>query len=492
MASVLSLPLPLPSPHAVLRSKFALYCGSAEVWVVLIEELTAYQRGGRKPPEFFRRSAAKLLMGRELEALPVACKPQDVIRQFFIDPQTHVYDRLAFSPLAQPSNVLNLWRSPTPRPKRGDWRLIRKHLFEVICNGNRKNFAYLLQYLAHMLQCPAIKPGVMIVLLGGQGTGKGALFELLSRIWNHSVLRVSDIEQIAGRFNASLANAYVVCMDEAIFVGDRKSQDKMKSLITEPIISIEQKHQPQYSIESYHRYFAASNHDHFAQIENDDRRYFILPVSSAYQQNSTYFKELFRAMASDSVIEAFMHVLANINLKDFNPRLAPKTSAHVEQRVLSLSRFEKYWHHILWSGELPDFDTYARPWDSETFISSDKLASSATRFDPGSSRYKSITPQEVARELSRLCPSARPTRKSLSIRGTQCRGYDLPTLNAARQEFEVVKGFKVDWGEDCGLSGQTLPVKARLSGSRRANEGASFERFARQTRRFELNSYRTM
>jgi phage/plasmid-associated DNA primase len=129
-----------------------------------------------------------------------------------------------------------------------------------------------------MLQCPATKPGVMIVLLGGQGTGKGALFALLSRIWAHSVLRVSDIEQIAGRFNAALANAYVVCMDEALFVGDRKSQDKMKSLITEPIISIEQKHQPQHSIESYHRYFAASNHDHFAQIENDDRRYFILPV----------------------------------------------------------------------------------------------------------------------------------------------------------------------------------------------------------------------
>jgi hypothetical protein len=335
-----------------------------------------------------------------------------------------------------------------------------------------------------MVQHPEVKPGIMITMLGGQGTGKGAVFELLSRIWTNSVLRVSDIEQIAGRFNAALANAYVVCMDEALFVGDRKSQDKMKSLITEPIISIEQKHQPQHSIESYHRYFAASNHDHFAQIENDDRRYFILPVSSAYQQNNEYFTEVFKAMESDSVIEAFMHTLASIDLKKFNPRSAPKTDAHTEQRMLSLSRFEKYWYHALWSAELPDFCDYTQEWDSEMFITTDKLALAATKFDPGSSRYKSITPQEVAREIKRLCPSAKPTRKSISIRSSQSRGYDFPALSVARQEYETAKGFKVDWDDEQALPCQILPLKARLSGSRRANEGEAFKEFARRTRHF--------
>jgi len=484
MAAVLSLPVPSVSPHLVLREKFALYRGSGDLWVISIDELTAYQQGGRKPPEFFRRAAASLLMGRELEALPIACKPSEVIRQFFIDPQTHLYDRLAFSPLPQPSNVLNLWRSPRLRPKRGDWKLIRKHLFEVICDGNRRNFSYLIQYLAHMLHHPAIKPGVMIVLLGGQGTGKGALFELLARIWTHSVLRVSDIEQITGRFNAALANAYVVCMDEALFVGDRKSQDKMKSLITEPVISIEQKHQPQHTIESYHRYFAASNHDHFAQIENDDRRYFILPVSSAYQQNNKYFSELFRAIASDSAIEAVMHVLANINLRDFNPRSAPKTSAHAEQRLMSLFRFERYWFHTLEIGMLPTgYLSSSENWCDETFVRTERLIVEAGRIDSSTSRFRPITAQELAKELKKLCPSAAQDREY----GDGRRGYTLPSLSVARQEFETVKGFKVDWGENGASPDQTLPVKARLSGRRRANEGAGFKEFARRTRQFELN-----
>ena len=132
-------------------------------------------------------------------------------------------------------------------------------------------------------------------------------------------------------------------------------------------------------------------------------------------------------------------------------------------------------------------DRYTTQWDSGRFISSDKLALAATKFDPGSSRYRSITPQEVARELARLCPSAKPIRKSLDRFGVQRRGYDLPTIAVARKEFETVKGFKVDWGEDGASPDQTLPVKARLSGSRRSNEGAGFKEFARQTKQFELN-----
>jgi hypothetical protein len=310
------------------------------------------------------------------------------------------------------------------------------------------------------------------------------VFELLSRIWTNSVLRVSDIEQIAGRFNAALAQAYVICMDEALFVGDRKSQDKMKSLITEPVISVEQKHQPQHSIESYHRYFSASNHEHFAQIENDDRRYFLLTVSSCHQQHSLYFSQLFKAIASDDVIAAFMHVLTNIDLRRFNPRAAPKTVAHSEQRMLSLTRFERYWYHALWAGELGDFSDCTRQWEAEEFISSQKLALAATKFDPNTSRYKPVTTQEVSKCLTRLCPSAKYDRRPPDWSGRSLRGYALPTLSVARREFELAKGVKVDWNDHGAPSDDTLPLKARLSGNRKPDEGGGFKEFARRTRHF--------
>ncbi|MCX7253110.1 MAG: DUF5906 domain-containing protein, partial [Burkholderiales bacterium] len=57
-------------------------------------------------------------------------------------------------------------------------------------------------------------------------------------------LLVSDIQQVVGQFNGALERHYVVIMDEALFSGDRKSQDRMKPLITEKTCHIEQKYQP--------------------------------------------------------------------------------------------------------------------------------------------------------------------------------------------------------------------------------------------------------
>ena len=68
-------------------------------------------------------------------------------------------------------------------------------------------------------------------------------FEILKRIWPRSTLLVSDIQQVVGQFNASLERNYVIIMDEALFSGDRRSQDRMKSLITEKSCHVEQKYQ---------------------------------------------------------------------------------------------------------------------------------------------------------------------------------------------------------------------------------------------------------
>ena len=483
MASVLNFPVGQNHPLKTLQANYALYQGGGEIYVVSNTQLQKYRDGAPKAPEFIRRTAAEILMKRDLEMLPFSFKPTEVIRQFYPDPGTHVYVESAFSPLVEPPTVLNLWRPPVIEPKKGDWRLIRSHLFDVICDGNRRHFSYLFRFMAHMLQRPEEKPGVMLVLLGKQGTGKGAFFQLLERIWSRSVYRVDDVDRGLGKFNAGLGQAYVVILDEALFVGDRRSQDRMKSLITEPYISIEEKHQPIRVIRSFHRFVAASNHEHFAQVDHDDRRNFILRVSSRHKQDENYFTQLFNQIHLDDAVAAFMHALLNVDLAGFNARQAPKTAEHSQQRMLSLARFEKYWFQLLWSGELPEFDAYMKEWAGEVFIPTARLTSAANKSDPTSSRHRSITQQELHKEIKRICPSAVYTRKSVSRPNGPQRGYDLPALSVARTEFEAAKGFKVDWGEVLDPS-QTLPENARGSGRLKPNASNGFEQFARQTRHF--------
>lgn len=486
MASVLNFPVDQASPLKMLQANYALYQGGGEIYVVSNTQLRNYRDSGQSPPQFIRRNAAEILMRRDLEMLPFSFKPIEVIRQFYPDPGTHVYVESAFSPLVEPPTVLNLWRPPVIEPKKGDWRLIRSHLFDVICDRNRRHFSYLLRFMAHMLQRPEEKPGVMLVLLGAQGTGKGAFFQLLERIWSRSVYRVDDVDRGLGKFNAGLGQAYVVILDEALFVGDRRSQDRMKSLITEPYISIEEKHQPIRVIRSFHRFVAASNHEHFAQVDDDDRRNFILRVSSRYKQNEGYFARLFNQIHSDDAVAAFMYALLNVDLNGFNARQAPKTAEHAEQRMLSLARFERYWFQLLWSGEFSGLDSYEREWAGEVFVSTSDLELAATKSDSAANRYRPITPQEVAREITRLCPSATYDRKPLYRGSGLHRGYVLPALGTARTEFESAKGLKIDWGEALDPS-QTLPDNARGSGRLKPNTGNGFEQFARQTRHFLNN-----
>jgi hypothetical protein len=253
---------------------------------------------------FYEKSDGEVLMKRFLESQPMPCKVKDTITDFWISPHTHVYTAIAFSPWATPSSTLNYWVGATVTPSVGDWRVIRNHIHQVICAGDSILFEYLLNYLAHMLQFPEDKPGIMVVLLGKQGTGKGLFFQILQRIWSRTSLLVSDIQQVVGQFNGALERHYVVIMDEALFSGDRKSQDRMKSLITEKTCHIEQKYQPARTIESVHRFFASSNHDQFAHTEADDRRYLVLRVSDERQGDSSYFSNLVNVIATENAIAA--------------------------------------------------------------------------------------------------------------------------------------------------------------------------------------------
>jgi len=64
-----------------------------------------------------------------------------------------------------------------------------------------------------MLQKPEEKPTVAIILLGGQGVGKGMFYRLIKSIWEHTTLQVHNVDDVIGRFAGSLERSYVVWMD---------------------------------------------------------------------------------------------------------------------------------------------------------------------------------------------------------------------------------------------------------------------------------------
>ena len=428
---------------AHLQEWYALLILAGEIRFVDRNEVAAVMAGNQGDINFYRRNEAQILIYRALESQPYNCHPKTEFNNLLVNPNTHVYQAVAFSPLSTPPSTLNYWIDPPIKPKQGDWSVIQEFLHSVISDNNVLLYDYIIRYLAHMLQRPGQKPGVMVVFLSGQGTGKGTFFKMLECLWSRTTLQVSDVGEVIGQFNAALERNYVVCMDEALFHGDKKSLEKLKSLITEPKCRIEQKYQPSRTIDSYHRFFAASNHNHFAHVDKDDRRLHFIRVSSIHKQDPLYFNALNEVLEDDNVIAAMVYDLMHLDISEFNVRKRPITVEHVSQKLQSLGGFDRFYFEVLQEGGFPN-DWYGfTSWNKPMFISSMALVKSYKEYDKQATRYQPLQQQQLASSLKGLCPSSTKGRQSNA--GQQERGYQLPDLSTARSEFTQILGIQVEW-----------------------------------------------
>jgi hypothetical protein len=454
MASVVTFPSQL-DPLAELQKRFCLIDLSGEVRVVDRQQIADAQTADLAASvSFYKRADANLKLRRYSETLQVSSDQKQLVADFWLDPNTHVFDTIAFSPLPTPTTTLNFW-SPSPvLPAPGDWSVIYKFLLHRICDGNTALLTYLLRYLAHMLQKPEEKPGVMLILLGGQGTGKGTFFALIRALWPSTTLVVSDVDHVIGGFNASIERAYAVCLDEAIFHGDKKARDRMKSLVTEPRVTIEEKFQPRRTIDSFHRFFAASNHIHFSLVEPDDRRSLFLRVAGSRPDDLAYFSKVHAAIEDTTIIAAMVHTLLALDLTGFNVRQRPKTVEHTRQKTQSLEGFDRYWFEVLQIGCFYTSGADHYQWHDGRFIETTTLRSNCEAFNRSVRQHRPLTEQDISRSVQKWCPSA--TRCRRKVHGTQQRGYDLPSLSVARQAFEVAIGSVIEWPDD-----DEKPVRAK-------------------------------
>lgn len=439
-----SAPLPPPNALIQLQSHFALSRIGGDVRVIDLGELAALKAGtGMRSIHLYKRADAILLMQRFLETQPVPCDPKRTVGNFLTDPETRVFDRIAFDPRLTPPETLNLWAPSPIQPIKGDWSILGRFLLNIICGGDTIVCSYFIQFIAHMLQQPQAKPGIMPVMLGGQGTGKGTLFALLRAIWPSTTLLVGDVDHITGGFNSVLECVYIVCLDEAMFKGDRRALDRMKSLITEPEITIEAKYQPRRSLTSFHRFFAASNHQHFAHVESDDRRFLFLRVSDARKGDFEYFGRIHAAISDPATIAALVHDLLDFDLSGFNVRNRPRTTEHTEQKLHSLSGFDRYWFDVLSTGSLAPSASPHDHWSTARFVASTTLTAAYREFGSADRHTGAFTERDLSDALKRLCPSAAKARHQMGA--PQQRGYDLPTLAQARRELERVIGGNIGW-----------------------------------------------
>ena len=94
--------------------------------------------------------------------------------------------------------------------------------------------------MAHLLQKPDEKPTTAILLRSVEGTGKGTMVKPLLAMVGAQGAHINGHHHITGQFNSVIANKLLIFADE-VDLSASQVADKLKALISEPIVQLERK-----------------------------------------------------------------------------------------------------------------------------------------------------------------------------------------------------------------------------------------------------------
>ncbi len=392
-------------------------------------------------------------------------------------PLTRRYDRVEFRPGRpqedMPEDVLNLWRG-WPEPLQPGWSEMRlgangpepsrstvldggawptgcerflEHIHENMCDGDDEVTHFLLGWMADGL-CNPGPCETAVVMSGPQGSGKGFWAKRYMEFFGPHSVTLNNPRQLVGNFNKHLLNKSVVFADEAFFAGNRQHAGSLKTLTSDEQIFIEPKGVDGFMAPKMFRIIMASNDPQVILAERDDRRNLALDVDAGeHNADKEYFGRIADEWRAGGRWNLFRwltgrHWHMAVTEGDFKSWVRPVTKGLNRQKDLALPPAQMVLQNMLTLGEPPcDFVADAR---AGTVFVATQLLADARRLDERDQTRLGQALHVVAGQ------GARNTRQYLGAgyQRRRYRGYWLPPLALARQNWERYLGRSVEWPED--------------------------------------------
>jgi hypothetical protein len=267
----------------------------------------------------------------------------------------NLYRKCIFYPGSVPMDTFNLWTGFQVKPAQGGYDLFKRHLFENVCNGRKDYFTWIWQWFAQIMQHPEEKLGSALVLKGDKGSGKSIIFDIMGKLIGRAYTKLSQESQIIGRFNGALEGKILVCLEEAMWAGNKAGGGVMKDLITAPTLRIERKGLESYDSPSFVRIGIATNADWAVPVSQDERRFMVLGVGNGWQKNTKIFGAMIKQMDSGgyaALMYDLMHTRLDPRIDLRNP---PVTEALKDQVARSEPVYVSFWREYVERQEL-DWD----------------------------------------------------------------------------------------------------------------------------------------
>ncbi|MCG7915933.1 MAG: DUF5906 domain-containing protein [Candidatus Thiodiazotropha weberae] len=361
-------------------------------------------------------------------------------------PNARFSDGLTFYPQTSEDryhhNRLNLYRgiAVTPIPCQDndpDLQAWCWHCLSGACQQNKQYFQYLIYWLAHLIQKPWEKPGVCIILKGGQGTGKGLLVNPMLTILGSHGIRIGQPKLITGRFNSAIENKLMVFADEAIF-DSRSATNILKSMITEDTIFIERKCMEVMEYKNFSRLIMATNNDSVVRFSPDDRRYFLLEMNEQHKQDADYFQPLIEAINNQKLPGKLLYWLEHKDISQFQPREFPKTEFLTLEKINNLDPINAWLLESLRRGSFINNEGWPTRLETDVVFQWFMQFLDAHRLEVWGN-----IPMKLGRAIQSVIGA---TRTRARIGGERIYLYEFKSLDASRTQFENrVFASTIEW-----------------------------------------------
>lgn len=329
----------------------------------------------------------------------------------------------------------NIWKGFAVTPKKGNCDKFLWFVKHIICAGNEKNFTYVINWLAYLVQHPD-KVGTALLLMGLQGVGKNFFVEAIGYLLGQHFIQLSSLNELVGNFNSHLQNAVLIHANEAIWGGNKSDLGKVKTMITEDRILIESKGKDTIQVRNFRHLIFSSNEDWPVSIDADDRRFMILKVSPKMKENSEYFRELAEELKNGGY-EALLSHLLSVDLSAVNIRAIPESNDAFEIKLRSAGNGAQYIYEVLLHGHFNVGNASPHGYWPDIISKSSVLTDCHAWCN--NEGIRPITSQALGIDLKKYTGAGDKKRRNGN---TRIPSYEWRSLGEARQAFE--RAFKVD------------------------------------------------
>jgi hypothetical protein len=217
------------------------------------------------------------------------------------------------------------------------------HHIKILCNHQEDVYEYFIKWIAQMIQYPHIK-SICPTFISKEGAGKGTFLKLMKKMLGSSkIFETTDpAAYVWGNFNGQRKDAFFVILNEISKKDTIDSVGKMKALITDDMMMINEKHIKPYKSKSCHRFMITTNSEEPITTKNDDRRNLIIRSSDEKCLDIDYFKNLNDFLDDNVIKKCYEYFKNSEDMEHFSKLKIPEIKYQNELKLLSQSPIETW------------------------------------------------------------------------------------------------------------------------------------------------------